>query len=216
MKPKVSVVLVVAAVLIGAIFHVAERADARGLGKLILSPIAKSIGKVQGKSYSRGTSDSHSGRILSKQELRSCVGLQTDIETAEAKLLARESALPSTQNIDSLALEIDQSEREINELHARIESAEPLVNVYSESSVNNYNAMVRKSEIKVNEHNALVTRYQKLADAYNSKLAQYKKHESEFNGKVDRFNSECAHSYYVDDMNAILAEKRASANTSAE
>lgn len=189
---------------------VVEQAEARGLGKIM----GKAIGKSGIKSLAR--SGSGSERILSKQELRSCVNRNMDIEAEIAKLEAQSPEPPSRQNVDSLQLKIDKSARAIDEMETRIRIADPFVDLYSESSVNAFNAMLRKAEIEIDKHNALVARYKKLAvvyksdvNAYDSAVAQYKLAETEIRDKANRFNSECGgHSYYADDMNEILAERR--------
>ena len=210
-------VLIFAAVLVLSVSPVVvEQAEARG--KISVPPVlGKIIGKVIGKAgiKSRTRSGSGSERILSKQELHSCINRDTDIEAARVKLDSQLPEPPSEQSIDSLKLEIDKSARAIDEMEIRIRIADPLVDLYSESSVNAFNAMLRKSKLEIDKHNALVARHKRIVvlynsdlDAYKSEFAQHKLAETAFNSEIDRYNSECAHLYYVDDMNEILAERR--------
>ena len=202
--------LVASAILASMFPFVAENAVARGFGKLVLQKVLRA-GGVRINSTRSNSSGSNSGRILSKQELRLCLGRQADIDTATDKLEAQESALSSTPNIDLLDIKINQASREIDRLESRIETTKPLVNVYDEESVNGYNSMVQEFEIKRKKHNAFINEHRNLVDKYNKKASIHNSELEKYKQAISDFNEECTHSYRANDMNAILAEKKSEA-----
>ena len=120
----------------------------------------------------------HSGPVLTREQLRQCVAEQNQINGQEE----------AVERIQSL---LQADEAKINALEDRIAAAEPRVDVYSQQSVNSFNALI-------NEHRRLV-------GAYNSRLPTVNARVDALNAAVDRFNARCAErAYYERDMAAVL------------
>ena len=215
-KNKVNPVLfaIFAAVLFaaGAGFFAAERAEARGLGKLILSPVVKAIGgKAIGKAHKgKQINAPYNGPIMSKAELRQCLQSQSDIEDSDRRVEIIKSA------IDSYDTDIEKAERklrpiksEVDSLSSRIDATEPFVNQYSQQSVDNYNALIDKYKSAERKYNAAADDINAAIRRRNEKFAQYEKSLNAHNLSIETFNQKCANPYHESDMQEILAEKAA-------
>lgn len=122
---------------------------------------------------------SASGPVLSLDQLRECVTQQRQIED------------------DSVALkkindELKGNKDEIDRLEVQIARKKPQVDTQSQSSVDEFNAMIDKREA--------------LAGAYNKKLDTFNSQASISNAVISGFNQQCAdHRYYANDMKEVLA-----------
>ena len=123
----------------------------------------------------------HSGPVLTREQLRQCVTEQNQINGQE-------------DAVERLQSSLQADETKINTLEARIKAMEPHVDMYSQQSVDSFNALI-------NEHKRLV-------GTYNSKLPTVNARVDALNAVVDRFNARCAdRAYYEHDMTAILSGK---------
>lgn len=123
----------------------------------------------------------HKGPVLTREQLRECVAEQNFINVSEAEL-------------ERLQASIAQSEASINGLEAQINMQEPLVDRYSQESINSFNA--------------LIDRHKRLVAAHNAKLPDTNNRVQQINTFVQKFNEKCADRvYYESDMQAILAGK---------
>lgn len=117
------------------------------------------------------------GPVLSRDQLRVCVQIQRSLGSMEASI-ARMQAQLGTQ------------ESELNRLVRQIEMQEPLVDRYSQASVDGFNA--------------LVNRHGRMVEAYNARLPMVNGHVEAMNRNVDTFNARCAdREYYESDMIAV-------------
>lgn len=142
---------------------------------------AEARGRIRfgGAGLARGSH--HSGPVLSREQLRICVAQQNNINAEGEILDASESVLQLKAT-------------EIENLEAMITRMRPLVDQYSQQSVNSFNALIVK-------HQELVAVYNGVLPKYNTKLEQ-------FEARQNSFNSKCAgHAYYDSDMQAVLAGK---------
>ena len=136
--------------------------------------------RFRGRGIHRGTS--HDGPILSKEELRFCMAQQN--------------------HLNDISIDIDRNQAALNlratrikELEQSITAKEPLVDQYSETSVNNFNALVGSHEQMVREYNSLLP-------PINARVDEHKT-------AVQLFNKACAdHAYYEDDMRAIQTTRK--------
>jgi hypothetical protein len=118
---------------------------------------------------------------LSREQLRNCVAQQNQINSEAANLEKEGNALQVQQ-------------KELQRLEALIVQREPLANVYSQQSVDSFNALVENQR--------------RLVDAYNAKLPAFNAKVARGQQIVDRFNAECAeHAYYESDMQVVLSGK---------
>jgi hypothetical protein len=166
MKTKLSKVVVGLAVLGILGLHVPD-ADARGRVRF------------KGTGLARGAH--HSGPVLSREQLRGCVAQQKNLNAEGKSLDASEAALQAKA-------------AEIEKLEATIKLREPLVDQYSQKSVDSFNALIGK-------HKRFVAAYNSSLLAYNAKVEKLKVENKSFNAR-------CAgHAYYESDMQAVLAGK---------
>lgn len=123
----------------------------------------------------------HKGPVLTRDQLRQCVAEQNTINTLESEM-------------DRLRASLTQSEASINRLEAQISEQQPLIDRYSQESVDSFNA--------------LIDQHKRLVDAHNAKLPVTNISVEKVNSAVDRFNAKCADRvYYENDMQAVLAGK---------
>lgn len=144
-------------------------------------PDAEARGRIRfgGAGLARGAH--HSGPVLSREHLRICVAQQNNLNAEGESLDASESAL-------------QVKAAEIENLEATITRMEPLVDQYSQQSVDSFNALIGK-------HKKLVVVYNSILPKHNEKVEQFKPGQNSFNSK-------CAgHAYYESDMQAVLAGK---------
>lgn len=121
----------------------------------------------------------HKGSVLTRDQLRQCVNEQKEINTG-------------SDLVDRLQSSISVDAAEISRLERQIAVQESLVNVYSQESVD--------------EFNALISRHRKMVTAYNDRLPAAKARVEQMNAAVSRFNAKCADRvYYQSDMNAVVA-----------
>ena len=121
----------------------------------------------------------HKGSGLTRDQLRQCVNEQKVINAGSGQ-------------VDRLQASISVDAAEISRLERQIAAQESLVNVYSQESVDQFNALV-------NRHRQMVTAYNDRLPAANARVEQ-------MNAAVRRFNTECADRvYYESDMNAVVA-----------
>ena len=212
-----------------------EEAKSRGVGKII-APFTKGIQRRLFRHSNKAT--------LSKEQLRNCVILRRDLEQ-ETTLLDAEDNQVSLQSseISNIKLQMTIIAADVDRLSGRLESQiaiiaadmdrlsgrialkEPLVDLYDQSSVEQYNAMVnefksmqKEHNILVNkynalfesmrkEHNTLVNKHNALSDAYNNKVNSFNNRRADHYTRIDMFNETCANKYYyVDDMAEVVKE----------
>ncbi len=119
---------------------------------------------------------------MSQAELRTCL-------QAEQALNVR------SDEIDQQELGIQKQQTQLEELEARIERQKPLVDRYSQESVDSFNRLISR-------HRRLAKEYNQSVEPFNNKIAAYKADQ-------DRFNATCAgKSYYESDMQAVRASMR--------
>lgn len=197
--------LVAAAMLTGAFLFVAEDADARGFGKLIARGIS-------GTSVRAGARAHDGGAVLSKSQLRDCLRLQSDMESAELDLTVLQPIIDVYDgDIAELEKQIDRMDAEIESMSRRIEASAPLVNTHSQYSVNNHNALVDAYNAAVQQRQTAVAGINAVVDRRNAKASEHRQKLNAYKPLVEKFNKQCAHSYRVSDMDAILAEKESEA-----
>lgn len=135
--------------------------------------------RISGRGLARGAR--HSGPVLSRDQLRQCVSEQNQINSR-------------SEHVDRAQASLDAERSRLNHLEQRIERAEPLVDVYSQESVDSFNAMI-------DQHRRLVASFNERLPASNSQVET-------LNAAVERFNSRCGErAYYEHDMAAVLAGK---------
>lgn len=133
--------------------------------------------RLRGSALRHGTH--HSGPVLSREQLRSCVAQQDQLNIADASL-------------DRIQAVQKEKEAELGRVEKAISQREPLVDQYSQESVDSFNGLIMKQR-------RLVARYNKGLPAYNVEVANYQSSQQSFNIK-------CAgHAYYENDMKAVLA-----------
>lgn len=202
---KIISALVIMTMAVGACFFVAERADARGLAKLILSPIAKIIGKGSGAA----SGASYNGPVLSRAELRRCLQLRSGVDESARKLETAESSLNVYDDkIKKAENQIRPLENEVDSLRVRIDAEEPLVNLRSQQSVDNYNALIEKYKSAARKYNSMASDINVLIETQKGKVSQHNGSVNAHNLSVSKIQSECSPPYRQSDMDAILAEKQ--------
>ena len=144
-------------------------------------PDADARGRVRFSGSGLRHGAQHSGPVLSREQLRSCVAQQNRLNGESAGL----DQLEAGQNLKAAELE---------RLEKTISQREPLVDKYSQESVDNFNALVKKQR-------KLVATYNESLPAYNAEVDKYKIAQ-------EVFNTNCAgHAYYERDMAAVIAGK---------
>ncbi|WP_353110530.1 hypothetical protein [Salinisphaera dokdonensis] len=119
----------------------------------------------------------YSGPILSRQELRECLSQQNKINAG-------------SQHLDNLEASVHAKAQEIEQLESLIQQREPLVDRYSQYSVDNFNRLIEK--------------HRELVKEYNARLRPINQQVSVHQANVEEFNKTCAdHQYYQSDMDAI-------------
>lgn len=158
------------------------------LGVIVLSipglhvPDVDARGRLRfpGAALARGAH--HSGPVLSREQLRVCVSEQNSLNAEGDNLNGAQTALKAKA-------------AEIRRLESIIKRREPLVDQYSQQSVDSFNALIGK--------------YKPLVAAYNNSLPGYNAKFGKFKVAQDSFNAKCAgHAYYESDMQAVLAGKQ--------
>ena len=207
MHAKITNCFIVAAMLGGMMFFITEQADARGgLGKLILSPIMKSIGKTKTKTHVK---NADSTPVMSKQQLRDCLNQKNDIETELKNLESYTISINMyDKEIESLSDEIRQKENVLNSLGTHIDNEEPLVDVQNQQSVDSYNLLVNEYQSMQQIYNTMVRHHNVIIKKRNAKASEHKKIIRTYNSNIDKFEEKCAYSYRQSDMDEILAEKK--------
>jgi hypothetical protein len=129
-----------------------------------------------GKGIPQGAS--HSGTVLSREQLRHCVDEERKI-----------NSLSDSVEIDQAMLDSEQAG--LKQLERTIEREQFHVNRYSQESVDSFNS--------------LVDQHRKKVAAFNNKLTPLNEKVSSLNSSIDGFNKQCAQrAYYESDMNAVL------------
>ena len=144
-------------------------------------PDADARGRVRfrGSGLRHGTQ--HSGPVLSLEQLRMCVAQQNRLNSEGVWL-------------DQLEATVKQKAAEIELLEEKITQREPLVDKYSQESVDSFNA--------------LITKHEKFVAAYNGGLPSYNAEVDKYKVSQQGFNTNCAgHAYYEKDMQAVIAGK---------
>jgi hypothetical protein len=127
-----------------------------------------------------GSTRSFIGQPLSRDQLRDCVQQQRAID-AESDAISRVEA--------AMAHRRDTLEAEERSIDAR----RPQIDARSQQAVDVFNATIKTHVAAVNLYNDDVNKARQRVEALNE--------------KIDAFNTSCAgRSYYVDDMDAVLAE----------
>lgn len=135
--------------------------------------------RFRGSGLRHGTQ--HSGPVLSREQLRSCVAQQNRLNSESAWL----DQLEAGQKLKAAELE---------RLEQAISQREPLVDKYSQESVDSFNALIKKQR--------------KLVAAYNESLPAYNAEVDKYKISQQGFNTNCAgHAYYENDMQAVIAGK---------
>jgi hypothetical protein len=123
----------------------------------------------------------HKGPVLTRDQLRQCVAEQDAINVLG-------------DDADKLQASLAESEASINRLEAQINAQEPLVDRYSQESVDSFNT--------------LIDRHKRLVSAHNGNLPSANARVEQVNAAVQRFNAKCADRvYYESDMRAVRAGK---------
>ena len=181
--------------LLALLLAVSPPAEAkRGLGKILLAPFGKALPRARLKGGSSQYTPRHTGTILTKAQLRKCVAWSNRIDAESGQLDSEIAALDSAGE-----REIQTLTNDIRKLGNRIEAEEPFVNAYSQKSVDDFNRLI-------NRHKTMAARQRVLVDKHNAKISEFRQKQESHNSQVDGFNQQCAHSYYEEDMDEILAE----------
>jgi hypothetical protein len=115
--------------------------------------------------------------VMTREELRSCLDLQRRLEALGVEL-------------DAQAARISASEAEVSAFGARLSVLQTTVNVYSQQSVDGFNALVQAHRTRVDAHNRLLGGYNAQVEAHGRLISE--------------FNARCANrSYYVEDMTEV-------------
>ena len=121
----------------------------------------------------------YSNPVLSREQLRSCVGQQNRLNSDSVWLV--ESGLK-------------QKLSELERFDQIISQREPLVDRYSKESVDSFNTLVKEQR--------------KLAALYNEGLPTYNAQIDKYKILQQSFNTTCAgQAYYEDDMQAVISDK---------
>ena len=181
--------------LLALLLAVSPPAEAkRGLGRILLAPFGNALSRAKLKGGSSQYAPRHTGTILTKTQLRECIAWNNRIDAESGQLDSESAALDSAGE-----REIQTLTNDIRKLGNRIDAEEPFVNVYSQKSVDDFNRLINRHKTMAARHNALV-------DQHNAKVSGLKRKLQSHNSQVDGFNQQCAHSYYKEDMDEILAE----------
>ncbi|MGQ0792813.1 MAG: hypothetical protein ACT4NX_01865 [Deltaproteobacteria bacterium] len=152
-----------------AITLIIQDADARGRRRAGFRTRGLSIGAR------------HKGPVLARDQLSQCVKEQNAINA-------------SGDQVDQLQASIAANAVKINRLETEITAQEGLVDVYSQDSIDSFNA--------------LVDRHRQLVAAHNNRLPDANARVEQVNAAVARFNAKCAdRAYYQYDMDAVLVGK---------
>lgn len=139
--------------------------------------IARRRAGFRGRGLPNGAS--YKGPVLTRDQLRQCVAEQKAINASET-------------DADRLQNLLAESEANIKSLEAEINARQPLVDRYSQESVD--------------EFNALIDRHQRLVASHNAAIPGVKTKVQQVNAAVERFNMSCADRvYYESDMQAVRA-----------
>ena len=123
----------------------------------------------------------NSSPVLSREQLRSCVGQQNRLNSDSVRLEQMKSGLK-------------QKLSELERFEQTISQREPFVDRYSQESVDSFNA--------------LITNQRKLAASYNEYLPAYNAQVDKYKILQQSFNTTCAGQYYYeDDMQAVISDK---------
>lgn len=142
---------------------------------------AEARGRVRLRSSGVHHGANNSGVVMTRNELRAC-------QAYEKRLNAK------LTEVERLAGEVKERATAINLLEVKIAERKVTVDTYNEKSVNNFNSLIA-------EHKNLTEKYNTWIPIYKSEVDKYKNSE-------DGFNKNCANKeYYLDDMDAVRAEK---------
>ena len=181
--------------LLALLLAVSPPAEAkRGLGRILLAPFGNALSRAKLKGGSSQYAPRHTGTILTKAQLRKCVVWNNRIDAESGQLDSESAALDSAGE-----REIQTLTNDIRKLGNRIDAEEPFVNVYSQKSVDDFNRLITR-------HKTMAARQRVLVDKHNAKISEFRQKQESHNSQVDGFNQQCAHSYYEEDMDEILAE----------
>ena len=190
--------------LLALLLAVSPPAEAkRGLGRILLAPFGKALPRTRLKGGGSQPHLRHTGQILTKAQLRTCVAQHNRIN-AESEQLDSESAALSS--FDANEKKIQQSADDIAEIKTRIQAEEPFVNVYDQESVDKFNLLIRRQKSMIDRHNTMVVRHRALVNQHNAKVSEFRQKQESHKSQIAGFNQRCAHSYYKEDMDEILAE----------
>jgi hypothetical protein len=127
-----------------------------------------------------GSTRSFVGQPLSRDQLRDCVRQQRAIDAESDALDGVEATMSHRRDT------LETEKRSIDARRSQIDAK-------SQQAVDDFNASIKKHIAAVNLYNDDINKAGERVQALNE--------------KIDAFNTGCAgHSYYVDDMDAVLAE----------
>ena len=191
--------------LLALLLAVSPPAEAkRGLGKILLAPFGKALPRTRLKGGGSQPHLRHTGQILTKAQLRTCVAQHNRINAKSEQLKSEKAVLPSFD--DANKKKIQALADDIDKLEIRIQTERPSVNVYDQESVDNFNLLVRRQKSMIDRHNTMAVRHRALVKQHKAKVSEFNRRQESHNSQIDDFNQRCAHSYYKEDMDEILAE----------
>ncbi len=151
------------------------------VGTALMAPSASARRRVRLPitGLARGARIPAGTEVLSLDELRRCVALETKVEAQATELEAHEGRVSAKAS-------------EVETLDARLKALEPRIDVSDQASVDRFNALVDR-------HRKLVGEYNAMLPAINAKVTA-------LNVLTGNFNSICANKvYYIADMTAVRA-----------
>lgn len=135
---------------------------------------ARGFRRRPGGGISRNNTNSYAGETLTRSELETCLRDEISIDASE-------------QSLGQLENELLPFENQLADLGRQIDLKAQTLDRYSETAVDEYNAMVDF--------------YENLRDDFNRRVDYYNLNSDEFNVNVERFNLSCGDKqYYEDDM----------------